>query len=67
MIAVTQVYITAIKDENKREKIKIITTYPVLVLNLREILLKFCLMRTGASSTLVLWVMQRSAVELGKA
>ena len=57
MIAVTQVYITAIKDENKREKIKIITTYPVLVLNLREILLKFCLMRTGASITLVLWVM----------
>ena len=57
MIAVMQVYITAIKDENKREKIKIITTYPVLVLNFREILLKFCLMRTGASSTLVLWVM----------
>ena len=57
MIAVTQVYITAIKDENKHEKIKIITTYPVLVLNLREILLKFCLIRTGASITLVLWVM----------
>ena len=57
MIAVTQVYITAIKDENKREKIKIITTYPVLVLNFREIFLKFCLMRTGASSTLALWVM----------